>query len=399
MPMHIKLVVNSFPSTSETFLFNLVVGLQAKGHRVSVCALSASNHTELYKGRMNEWSGELDVIPFSSKGFNKIIGILSVLLSNIFLYSQKLKVHGWRKGILQTVYEVFLSKNKPDIIHFAYSGIGVSFLESIPLLKGKGIKIVTSCRGSAEKVRPIVDLKRKDELKQLFVVCDKVHCVSMDMFMGLRQYGLVESKSFVNFPSVNVHYFNRDSPYELNRTQTIKLVTTGRLHFQKGYVYALHAIKKVIDAGFKIEYKIIGDGPDLHMMQYLIHELGLHDIVVLTGKVSSSEVKTILMESDIFVLPSLYEGIANAALEAMALQIPLVTTRSGGMAEVINNEANGIIVNRFDLDALADAILKLIQHPELRLSISKESRKVIEEKFNIENQLKIFEKNYLELCS
>ena len=56
MPMHIKLVVNSFPSTSETFLFNLVVGLQAKGHRVSVCALSASKHTELYKGRMNEWS-------------------------------------------------------------------------------------------------------------------------------------------------------------------------------------------------------------------------------------------------------------------------------------------------------------------------------------------------------
>jgi glycosyltransferase involved in cell wall biosynthesis len=108
-------------------------------------------------------------------------------------------------------------------------------------------------------------------------------------------------------------------------------------------------------------------------------------------------VKRILLESDIFILPSLYEGIANAALEAMALQLPLITTRSGGMAEVIDNEVNGIIVERFDSYAIAKAIIKLIQNPSLRLAISEESRKVIEEKFNIEYQLAVFEKYYLQM--
>jgi glycosyltransferase involved in cell wall biosynthesis len=133
------------------------------------------------------------------------------------------------------------------------------------------------------------------------------------------------------------------------------------------------------------------------MLQYMIHELGLENEVILTGKVSSTEVKRILLESDIFILPSLYEGIANAALEAMALQLPLITTRSGGMAEVIDNEVNGIIVERFDSYAIAKAIIKLIQNPSLRLAISEESRKVIEEKFNIEYQLAVFEKYYLQM--
>ncbi len=397
--MHIKLIVNSFPSASETFLFNLVTGLQAKGHRVSVCATSASKHLDLYKSRMNEWSGEIDVMPFTHVGIQKWMGILSVLISHLNLFIQYSKRKGFKQGILHTLYDVYLSKNNPDIVHFAYSGIGVNFLEILPSLKHKRIKLITSCRGSAEKVRPIVEPKRKQELSKLFEYCDGIHCVSLDMLLGLKKYGLDENKSFVNFPSVNVDYFKRDTQYEVRKNTRIKLVTTGRLHFQKGYVYALNAIKQVLDAGYDIEYKIIGDGPDLHMLQYMIHELGLEKEVILTGKVSSTEVKKILLESDIFILPSLYEGIANAALEAMALQLPLITTRSGGMAEVIENEVNGIIVERFDSNAIANAIIKLIQNPSLRLAISEESRKVIEEKFNIEYQLKIFEKNYLKLCS
>jgi colanic acid/amylovoran biosynthesis glycosyltransferase len=397
--MHIKLIVNSFPSASETFLFNLVVGLQAKGHRVSVCATNNSLHLDLYKTRMHEWSGEIDILPLSHSGIIKWVEILKVVISNLKLFIQYSKSKGLKQGVLFTIYDVFLSKNKPDIIHFAYSGIGINFLEIFPSLKIKQIQLMTSCRGSAEKVRPIVEPKRKLELSKLFELCDRIHCVSLDMLLGLKKYGLDENKSFVNYPSVNLDYFKRVSKYEVRKNDKIKLVTTGRMHFQKGYIYALNAIKKVFDAGYGIDYKIIGDGPDLHMIQYVIHELGLENVVTLTGKVSSAEVKKILLDSDIFILPSLYEGIANAALEAMSLQLPLITTLSGGMAEVIDNDINGIIVNRFDSDALASAIIKLIQNPSLRQSISQQSRKVIESKFNIENQLNVFEENYFKILN
>jgi colanic acid/amylovoran biosynthesis glycosyltransferase len=397
--MHIKLVVNSFPSASETFLFNLVVGLQAKGHKVSVCAMSPSKHQLLYASRLNEWSGEIDIMPFSHSFLNKWLAITLIILKNLRLFQIQKSEYGLRKGLFNTVAIATLLKGTPDIIHFAYSGIGVTYLDIIPVLKDKNIKIITSCRGSAEKVRPIVEPKRKIELQTLFNFCNRIHCVSQDMMNGLIKYGLEPQKSFVNFPSVDINYFKREEPYNAFHNNRVKLITTGRLHFQKGYVLSLLAMKKLIDEGFDFEYKIIGEGPDLHLIQYMISELGLESNVLLTGKVSSVEVKKLLLESDIFILPSLYEGIANAALEALALQLPLITTRSGGMEEVIENNENGIIAERFDANALAEAIKKLIQSQSLRQQISNESRSIIEKVFNLQNQIEIFEKEYQKLIT
>lgn len=393
MIMHIKLVVNSFPVVSETFLFNLVVGLQAKGYQVSVCALSSSNHLHFYQTRLNEWSAEIDVMPYVVTGITKWFKLLFILLRNLDLVFFS-RPEGIKKKLLRKIQEIYLLKGNPDIIHFAYSGIAVSLIDCISMLKLKGVKIVISCRGSAEKVRPIIEPKRKDELRLLFTLCDKVHCVSKDMMKNLQKYGLEESQSFINYPSVDVDYFNREKPYIIKQNQKIKIVTTGRLHFQKGYVYSLHAMKMLKDAGCDFEYKIIGDGPDKHMLQYIISEFGLEKEVILTGKVSSKEVKEILLESDIFILPSLYEGIANAALEAMALQIPLVTTRSGGMAEVITHRVNGILVERFNGIEIFNGIKELIENPELRKKVSDESRNVINEIFNTKNQIIKFDDFY-----
>jgi colanic acid/amylovoran biosynthesis glycosyltransferase len=374
-----------------------VVGLQAKGHRVSVCAMTPSKHSSFYAIRMHEWSKELDILPFSLTGFKKIFSITLLLLQNSMLFLKNRQFVGLKKGILNTVYEVYFTKNNPDIIHFAYSGIGVQFLNILPYLKNKNIKIVTSCRGTAEKVRPIVEPIRKEELRQLFSLCDIVHCVSVDMMEGLMKYGLQKDKSFVNYPSINIDFFKREIPYFTLDKKNIKIVTTGRLHFSKGYIFCLQALKIVKENGFEFTYTIIGDGPDLHQMKYLIDQFGLNDQIILKGKVNSTEVKKILLESDIFILPSLYEGIANAALEAMALQLPLISTKCGGMEEVIENEVNGMLVNRFDENELANAIINLIQNPVLRMKISNASRTIIEEKFKIENQLIVFEENYLKV--
>lgn len=394
--MHIKLVVNSFPVVSETFLFNLVVGLESKGFHVSVCAMSPSRHIKLYQSRLKEWSGEIDVIPFSSKNIFNLISLLPHVAKNIIgiISFDRKKL---RQNLVTKIHEYYLLKGNPDIVHFAYSGIAVSFLKSIPFIKSKGVNVIMSCRGSAEKVRPIVDPIRKEELCKLFTLCDKVHCVSYDMLQGLKKYGLLEQKTFINYPSVDVEYFIREKNYKIDDKKIIKLVTTGRLHFQKGYLYALQAMKMLKDNGYVFQYKIIGDGPDRHMIQYVISELNLEDNVILTGKISSVEVKRILLDSDIFILPSLYEGIANAALEALALELPLVTTKSGGMAEVITHRENGMLVERFDGFEIFKAVKELIDNPLLRKKISDESRKVTLEKFNTKMQIEIYKEVYSQL--
>jgi len=392
--MHIKFIVNSFPNASETFLFNLVTGLESKGCKVSVCATSTNNNINLYETRLHEWSGNIEHIPMQTSLFFKLFEIAKICALNPKLAISCFSKYGIKRGGSNLIKVYYLLKNKPDIIHFAYSGIGVNFLDAIKLLKLYNKIIFVSCRGSAEKIKPLTDINRKLSLMNLFVYVDRVHCVSKDMLNGLLKYGLLEDKAFVNYPSINIDTFKRNIPYNVENKITWEFVTTGRLHYQKGYPYFLQALKNLKEKGLRFRYSIIGDGPDRQLITYLIHEFDLENNVILYGKVNSDSVKDILGKADIFILPSLYEGVANAALEAMAMGVPVVTTTAGGMREAIIPRVNGMIVNRFSPSDLESAIEELTSSMQLRQIISFNSIRCIAEKFSTEKQINIFIHEY-----
>lgn len=395
--MHIKLVVNSFPTLSETFLFNLVTGLESKGIKVTVCALSTKNDKELYESRLHEWSGNIEIIPLNSKFIIRILSILKVIILSPRTANKCITQFGIKRGLSTLLKIFYLTKGKPDIIHFAFSGLGINFLEAIQFVSNESLKLFISCRGTAEKVKPIIDPLRKIQLKELFQYVDRVHCVSSDTLEGLLKYGLSKDKAFINYPSINVDSFVRDVPHDFTKKDKLELLTTGRLSYEKGYIFSLLALKKLKDKGYCFTYNILGDGVDKEMLSYIIHELGLENDVSLHGKVSSNEVKKFLNKSDIFILSSLYEGVSNAALEAMAMQIPVVTTTAGGMPEVVEHRVNGMIVDRFNQKELAEVLEELFESTDLRQFIGENARKTILEKFNFNNQIEVFIKEYKQI--
>lgn len=393
--MKIKIVVNSFPTASETFLFNLVVGLEKKGHKVIVSALSRYNDSKLYRERLHEWSGRIEYFPFYKNVFVFIFYCFVILFQKPRLFFNFYKLDGFKSAYVDTLKTIFLLKWEPDIIHFSYSGLGVGFLNEFEILRRKSIITFVSCRGSAEKVKPIVDLDRAEKLKLLFQKCDRIHCVSRDMLSGLMDYGLVKEKAFINYPSVDFTAFKRTSPFDYNDKGLWQFITTGRLHFGKGYIFCLQALKELKNKEYKFKYNVIGEGPDITLLKYLVHEWNLNDEVIFHGKTDSSHVKNLLNNSDIFILPSLYEGVANAALEAMAMEIPLVTTTAGGMVEVITNKENGIIVNRFSSIELASGIEELLLSKELRQKIGIKGRERVIEMFDLQIQIDKFIEEYV----
>jgi colanic acid/amylovoran biosynthesis glycosyltransferase len=393
--MKIKIVVNSFPKVSETFLFNLVKELEINGHMVMVSSLSRQNDAEFYKGRMNEWSGRIEYLPSYKNIFVFIYYCLYIIVFNSGYFYYYFKRNGLKSGFRDTIKTLFLLKGAPDIIHFSYSGIGVGFLDIFDILRSKSIKTFVSCRGSAEKVKPIVDLYRAEKLRQLFQKCDRVHCVSEEMLHGLYEYGLEPEKAFINYPSIDFNTFKRELPLDYSEKETWEFTTTGRLHFQKGYLYSLQALKELKEKKYKFKYNILGEGPDLPLLKYLVHEWNLNEEVIFHGKVDSGFVKQILKGTDIFILPSLYEGVANAALEAMAMEIPLVTTRAGGMSEVVTNKENGIIVNRFNSSELAIGIEELLLSEHLRRKVGVNGRESIIKMFDLQTQIDKFVGEYL----
>jgi glycosyltransferase involved in cell wall biosynthesis len=120
---------------------------------------------------------------------------------------------------------------------------------------------------------------------------------------------------------------------------------------------------------------IIGDGPDRQKLENEALLLGLNGRVKFYGHLK--EFGNIIGESEIFVLPSLYEGFPNALIEAMSVPLPCISSDCvAGPADIINNGMNGILVEPGNVEALALAINQLIEHPELRQRLAQEAFKI-----------------------
>lgn len=395
--MHVKLVVNSFPTASETFLFNLVTGLEKKGVKVTVYAKAGTKDIGLYVDQLKDWSGNIQQVSLKGNSFSNIVRMAMMVIINPLFFLKMVREKGIKQGCTDFLNICFLLKGKPDIIHFSFSGLGITYLGCLPHLEKLLVKTVVSCRGTAEKVKPLLEADRGEKMRSLFSQIDLIHCVSKDMRDGLVSFGLVPEKTFINYPSIETGKFLKSKSVRNGTPDKTSIVTIGRLHFQKGYIFALQAMKILKDRGFNFLYHVLGEGPDRPMITYAIYELGLTHEVKLYGRVSSLQVFERLKNADIFLLPSVYEGVANAALEAMAMEVPLITTRAGGMSEVIQDRINGLLVDCFDGLAIANALTEVLSSPELRLLIAKNGRDTIEKNFKLEKQIDIFLTQYISL--
>lgn len=363
---------------------------------VTVIATAHSLHKALYKDRMNEWSEKIRYL--KANPLKYFFHYTRAVINNLILFFQLLKQCGWRKGLYLTGVFESLTTNKPDILHFAFSGIAVQYLPIISALNAK-TKTIVSCRGTGEKVKPIVDSDRGQKLALLFKSIQRVHCVSEDMLKTVSEYSLDKQKVFINRPAIQTEKFLFSKREKPDISDPYIIVTTGRLSYEKGYLFALLALQKLANKGKKFEYHILGDGPDREELQYLIHELGLQGYVHLHGRVHAEKVRQFLCKAHIFLLPSVYEGISNAALEAMAMGAPLITTDAGGMEEVVQDGVSGSVIQRFDQQSMANALLSVMENYENAIEMAEIAVQTVQSNHKIEGQVEIFVQEYLTLIN
>jgi glycosyltransferase involved in cell wall biosynthesis len=144
------------------------------------------------------------------------------------------------------------------------------------------------------------------------------------------------------------------------------IVSTGRLVPWKGFRMLIKLMPQLLQVNQFFRLVIVGDGPDMQMLQSVVRNLGLERKVFLVGRKSATELATFLAASDIFVLNTGYEGFSHAVLEAMQAGVPVVTTTAGGNPEVIVQGSNGFMVRYNDEFNLVEAIKTLWRQAELR---------------------------------
>lgn len=141
------------------------------------------------------------------------------------------------------------------------------------------------------------------------------------------------------------------------------VVTVGRLTKEKGHRYLIEAIAKIKHADWKLS--IVGDGKEKDTLVELVDQLGLNGRVIFHGH--KLDFTKELSEAKIFVLPSLSEGFPNAVIEAMSVPLPCIATKcTEAMSEIIIDGINGMLVEKANPEALADAIDNLIYDEKLQ---------------------------------
>ncbi len=385
----ILVVVNRFPSVSETFIFSKVHGLLKKGFDVTVLVHSKINDKSFF----TEIDHRVKIINTPSNALQLLKMVISNFKNSIALVTNIFKRGGFSLKSLKTFVRVLPFRTEIyDIIYFGFSGIAISYNDVINDVLGNS-KFVFSCRGSSEKIKILQERHRQAIYPLIFNRADKIHCVSKDMQDTLLPYGLDENKSFINPPSINIGKFKRQNDYQLNTNETI-ILSTGRLNFQKGYPYAIKAIAELKAKGYSLKYHIIGGGDDLGYLMYTAKVLNVQDEVIFHNRQSSEYVNDWLNKADIFLLSSIWEGIANAALEAMSMEIPIVSTDAGGMKEAIEHLKSGYLTSRFDSTALAEGLEYYINNPELAKSIGAKGQERIVANFNLTKQIECFANVY-----
>ena len=161
-----------------------------------------------------------------------------------------------------------------------------------------------------------------------------------------------------------------------------KILSVGRLNEQKGIQNLLKACYALNQNGLngKFSLEILGDGPSRRMLEKLTKDMCLQDRVFFTGWVSKNEIADKYNTADIFVLPSLDEGMSNALLEAMATGLPVVASDLAGDNLLINEE-NALVVPVNNKQLLSNALRQLIVNENLRKKMGRKSM-VIAKKYS-----------------
>ena len=172
------------------------------------------------------------------------------------------------------------------------------------------------------------------------------------------------------------------------------LLSVGRLCEKKGFPYLLQACQILKQKGCQFHCKIVGYGPMKEELEKLIETLEIGDIVSLVGQLAQDEVIKLYAKADIFALPCKItdegdrDGIPNVLIEAMAMEVPVVSTDISGISELIEHKVNGILIPEKDPKALADELEQLLTQPQLIQQLKKSSRNKVLRQFSLDKNIK-----------
>jgi len=246
--------------------------------------------------------------------------------------------------------------------------------------RGEGTPVVATCHnwltgGAALAVYNFLD---RVALRRFDAVCAVSPVIAEKLLaLGLRRQRItiipngIDVRTFDAVPNAG-----RNEP-QADATQIVGIV--ARLDMQKGFSYLLRAVAALRGSFPRLRLLIVGEGPDRAALEEMIRGYSLTDVVTLAGQQTGMSV--VYASMDIFVLPSLNEGLPMTLLEAMAARKAVIATQVGAIPTVVIDQETGLLIPPADEAALTQALRQLLTDTDLRLRLGRNGRAQVERNF------------------
>jgi sugar transferase (PEP-CTERM/EpsH1 system associated) len=214
----------------------------------------------------------------------------------------------------------------------------------------------------------------------------------------INTVGISPRKVKVIYNGVDVKKFSPQEAKDQLRTkyglnvEELIIGTVGRLDPVKDHLTLIRAFHQLISQFNQLRLLIVGCGPCHDELSQLSKELGLQDKITFLGE--RQEIPDLLNCMDIFVLPSLFEGISNTVLEAMSTGLAVIVTQVGGNPDLVENGVSGQLFPRQDIQELVRIVKDYINNPRKMSAHGYEARKRVQEKFSLDAMLHVYDGMY-----
>lgn len=393
--MRVAMVVPTFPQLSETFIVTKALGLIDRGIDVHVvCGASPEVNWDAFGAdhRVQELRPRVHVAPTKSirpaalkRSAHQAARLAGAARGTLRRYLAADQGAALTRRARDVVLDAPLIELGPDVVHFEFGALAVDRMSIGDRLDAA---VTVSFRGYDISYAGIDD---PEHYRQVWERADGIHVLGHDVWRRAVQRGAPQDAphTFIS-PAVDVASVAPSAPRagELgSEFAPLRVLSVGRLHWTKGYDYALDAIGELQGQGVAVEYRIIGSGDLLGAVAFWRHQLGLDGAVELLGAVPQSEVRRQLGWADVVLHAATSEGFCNAVIEAQAGQVPVVCTDAGGLPENVAHGVTGLVVPRREAQALAGGLAALAENPEMRQRMGRAGRERAFSLFDLDRHL------------
>ncbi len=282
----------------------------------------------------------------------------------------------------------WLRRNNADVVHthlFTADSWGrlAAFLARVPCI----VNTVHSTNTWKTKIHRLIDRVLAKISTNIIACSDEVAKVL------IQDDGISAKHIKVVANGIDLRRFEDVSPINLaTEPDTVNLVVIGRLHPAKGHQDLIPVIKAIKDKCSDFHFYFVGEGELRADIEKNIKKQGLLDAITLMGQ--RQDIPAILAAIDIFVMPSKWEGLPMALLEAMAMGKTVIATRVGGIPDVITHNENGLLVDVGDGSALAENLVNAITDNSLRQRLGAAAKEMVRQHYSAETVSRKYEQIY-----